>query len=221
VSEDCEGATVPLDATGFRTIVSEVTDITLVLITNVFMTGAGRMSQNILKSANALRCAIMSGAENVWYLLAGAYYASLTLGGTEEIVVRLDYYYPMICSCTEEFAQTREMSGVDSDVVAIFESCSEGLTLANYFDEQFDVYVENFDLDYEDRDEYDSRMAAFRDSSEAMWEHNARYEEGEETFGMSWNNFSDYTEDMWMDRLQTHHLANDHTLMLTEEPPTM
>ena len=49
-----------------------------------------------------------------------------------------------------------------------------------------------------------------------MWTHNERYDAGQETFEMGWNKYSDYVDSQWMRMLQTHKLAYDSTLLLTE-----
>jgi hypothetical protein len=126
----------------------------------------------------------------------------------------------MVCTCTESFEQQKERAGYDQSTIEIFETCSEKLALSNYFDDQFDDYLATYDKEYTDREEYDDHVEAFREQSEEMWKHNQRYERGDETYGQSWNRYSDYTNRQWKSMLRTYKVADDTTFELTEEPAT-
>jgi hypothetical protein len=135
----------------------------------------------------------MSGAENSWLLLASIYHTLLFIGMGGAVSDRMDYWYPLICTCGEEFAANEGLQGIDSEIQAIFNSCSEQLTLDNFFDENFDRYLATYGKSYETREEYDTHLAAFRATSNVIWDHNSLFEDGEATSGMSYNKYSDYT----------------------------
>jgi hypothetical protein len=61
------------------------------------------MSVNMVKAANAMRCAVTSGFSNVWYLLASGYFAARQFGLTAEVQTQVNEYYPYICTCFDDY----------------------------------------------------------------------------------------------------------------------
>ena len=54
----CEGETISLDATGFQRITNEALDIAMFMIKNMAMAGSSYMTPNLMRAANAFRCAV-------------------------------------------------------------------------------------------------------------------------------------------------------------------
>jgi hypothetical protein len=83
---------------------------------------------NMLKSVNALRCALTSLGTNTWNLVASIYWAIVAFGQEEQVKEWLDIGYEYICTCQEDAKNIVKGLGGDMDggrSEYIFSSCSE------------------------------------------------------------------------------------------------
>ena len=133
VSTACEGKSVAA-STGFtdasfqKFIGGAVNVFTSGL--NVFLsTSTQAFSLNMLKGINALRCAVVNGADNAWNFIASAWWAMYQFGLENYLEDGLDVAWPYICTCNEDMDFISQMMGASGDGVAIFSSCSESTTI--------------------------------------------------------------------------------------------
>ena len=132
ISTSCEGKSVAA-STGFtdasfqKFIGGAVNVFTSGL--NVFLsTSTQAFSLNMLKGINALRCAVVNGADNAWNFIASAWWAMYQFGLENYLEDGLDVAWPYICTCNEDMDFISQMMGASGDGVAIFSSCSESTT---------------------------------------------------------------------------------------------
>ena len=83
----------------------------------------------MLKGINALRCAVVNGADNAWNFIASAWWAMYQFGLENYLEDGLDVAWPYICTCNEDMDFISQMMGASGDGVAIFSSCSESTTI--------------------------------------------------------------------------------------------
>jgi hypothetical protein len=74
-------------------------------ITVLLAGAAADLSENLIYSLNALRCALTSGLTNVWMLGAALYFAARQFEQEAYIEELMDQYYPYLCTCKREVRQ--------------------------------------------------------------------------------------------------------------------
>ena len=125
ISEDCEGATIPMTEAGFQLLVSEAVSIASVLLNITIQSAGSSMSVNQLKALNAAGCAITNLGDNFWNWLAALYHAAKQFGKEQEVVDLLEEYYPYVCTCKNEVDTFSELLGGDATTAAVTSGCSE------------------------------------------------------------------------------------------------
>lgn len=125
VSETCEGRTVEMSEEGWQDFVSELVESLTFLIKAIILTTASEMSKGMVRGLNAARCALVSGGDNFWQLLASIYYLALELEYEGELVKLIDESYPTLCTCIEEIENIQEWFGAKRLARIIMKGCSE------------------------------------------------------------------------------------------------
>merc|ERR1719230_721314 len=116
---EVSGTTVEYRA---HTLVSQIISIATFLMTTALAQGTASFSENMIKGINALRCAFLNGAIQVYLLLAAVYYAARQFGQEAKIQEYINEAYPYICTCREDVQTFAELFG-EADT-SNFESCA-------------------------------------------------------------------------------------------------
>ena len=85
----------------------------------------------MLKGINALRCAVVNGAENAWNFIAAAWWAAYQFEMQNYVEEGLDIAWPYICTCNKDMEFISQILGATSDGVAVFSTCSEAASNVN------------------------------------------------------------------------------------------
>jgi hypothetical protein len=73
---ECVGVTVPYTDAGFQLFVGEAITTATGGINIAFQIFSSSLTENLILGMNALRCAIVSGGNSVWYFIASAWWAA-------------------------------------------------------------------------------------------------------------------------------------------------
>lgn len=80
ISEECKGATIPMNDAGFELMVAEGVDALLMFINVAQQTATKEMTVDKQKAVNAAGCAVETLGTNFWHFAAALYYASRQFG---------------------------------------------------------------------------------------------------------------------------------------------
>ena len=86
------------------------------------------MTENMLRSVNALRCALTNLGTNAWNLIAAAYWTLVGVGQEATAKEYLDIGYEYICTCQEDAKEIIKMLGGEDDggrSAKMLSTCSE------------------------------------------------------------------------------------------------
>ena len=99
----CIGQTLPLTDLGIQKFVGMIiSSATFLINMGVNMT---TFDMNMLLALNSFRCAITSGAYNIWLLLAAANYASMQFGLQGQLLNYFNIAVPYVCQCYNSTTQ--------------------------------------------------------------------------------------------------------------------
>ena len=155
VEPECRGKTVEMNEAGWKAFVSETVDVAIFgLRVLLYSFTQYTPSSNIVKGINALRCSLVSGFDNMWYIAAHHWYFGKQLddwgigwnvikmyyNGTDRphiidmigettmeawLTVKYAQAYPHICSCTVEINGWAKDWGARVDDLDIFSTCAD------------------------------------------------------------------------------------------------
>merc|ERR1712086_158501 len=100
IHDDCKGAMITMDETGFRIMFGEITSSATFLLSIVLAAGTSSMSLNMVMALNALRCTFVAGYINFWMLLGSIYYFLKFFRLDFLLENLLKEIYPRICTST-------------------------------------------------------------------------------------------------------------------------
>ena len=86
---------------------------------------ASSLTMNQMLGVNALRCAVVSGANSIWYFIASAWWATRYVGQEGLVENGLDVAYPYICTCIIDVNEYAQYFGGSEESAAAFSVCSE------------------------------------------------------------------------------------------------
>ena len=123
---ECRGTLIQMNDDWWRNFTNEVLEIGLWAVNvTLIQFGQGWMSDNLMKGVNSVRCALTSGFENSWMLIASLYYFAATFGYESDIKSFFGRNYPYICTCTLEIRDYNERNGIDPAKMEDLGFCSE------------------------------------------------------------------------------------------------
>jgi hypothetical protein len=130
IIEECQGVTVPYTDYGFQKFVLEANYVATGAISIGFQMFSSNLSENQMLALNAIRCAIVSGGDTVWFFIASGWWAFYFFGENGMIEDLLNQAYPYICTCKEDYKSIATLFGGSEESEKLFSSCSEKAALS-------------------------------------------------------------------------------------------
>ena len=121
----CVGKTIPYTDAGFQKFVNDAIDVATSAINIGFQMMGSSLTENMLKGLNAIRCAIVSGGNSIWYFIAAGWWTLRFVSQEQLLQDLLDQGYPYICTCKKDVNFYAAFLGGSADTAAAFSSCSE------------------------------------------------------------------------------------------------
>ena len=125
IYNQCVGAFVPKTDAGFQKFVGNAINVVTSGINIALQMMASQLTLNMMLGINALRCAVVSGADSIWYFIASAWWATRYVGQEGLVEDALDTAYPYICTCLIDVNEFATMFGGNEETAGVFSSCSE------------------------------------------------------------------------------------------------
>jgi hypothetical protein len=125
IIDQCVGVTIPYTDAGFQLFVGEAISVFTGGLNIAFQMFSSSLSENMVKGLNAIRCAIVSGGNTVWYFIASAWWALYFVGQEALLEGLLDEGYPYICTCLNDVNNLAGYFGGNEETEAAFSFCSE------------------------------------------------------------------------------------------------
>jgi hypothetical protein len=127
--EECKDLGVPWgEDWTFQMLLGDLVDAAQGLVKYGVQYVGSELSDNLLRSVNALRCALTNLGTNAWNLIAAAYWTLVGVGQEETAKKYLDLGYEYICTCQEDAKNIIKSLGGDADggrSEYMLSSCSE------------------------------------------------------------------------------------------------
>jgi len=124
--ESCKGLNIDWGQDyAWKNLVNEIISTSEFLIRFAIQYLASQISENMMRSINALRCMMNSFGGNTWTLLAGTYMFLVLCGIENDVKYYINQGYEYVCTCTYDATQLAKYMGASEQSSDVFSSCSE------------------------------------------------------------------------------------------------